>query len=107
MILVGVVLEKNIKNVIIPTNMNIDQMLEAIKNEEERNSNILNLTANENQMSNTARMFLGSKIAERYYMGGGKNDIVDFGHFTALGFKGVEDLVNSAKKAAQTMLHAS
>lgn len=82
-------------------------MLSAIKTEEDRNNNYLHLTANENQMSKTARMFLNSKIAERYYMGAGENDVVDFGHFTALGFKSVEELVEEAKKAACEMLGAA
>ena len=64
--------------------MDIDAMLSTIKTEEKRNADFLHLTANENQMSETARMFLGSKISERYYMGGGVGEIVDFGHFTAL-----------------------
>lgn len=87
--------------------MDLHNKLSVIKTEEERNSRFLHLTANENQMSDTARMFLGSKMAERYYMGGGVNDIVDFGHFTALGFKGVEDLIESAKTAAAEMLGAA
>jgi len=87
--------------------MKISDLVAVIKKEEERNNNFLHLTANENQMSNTAMMFLGSKIAERYYMGGGENDIVDFGHFTALGFKGVENLIEEAKVAACEMLGAA
>jgi len=88
--------------------MNIQKYLDRINNEEERNNNFLHLTANENQLSKTARKFLGSKIDERYYMGGGnKDEIVDFGHFTALGFKGIEDLIHSAKEAAKEMLSAS
>ena len=87
--------------------MIINQLLSTIKSEEDRNNNILHLTANENQLSETARMFLGSKISERYYMGGGVDEVVDFGHFTALGFKGVEDLIESAKKAAEEMLSAA
>jgi len=87
--------------------MNIDKLLNQIKKEEQRNTNFLHLTANENQMSNTARMFLGSKINERYYMGGGTRDaIMDNGHFTALGFPGVEHLVYEAMEAAKQMLSA-
>jgi len=86
---------------------NISQILSEIKLEEERNLNFLHLTANENQMSNTARSFLGSKICERYFFGAGENDIVDFGHLTALGFKGVANLVTTAENAAKEMLHAS
>ncbi len=87
--------------------MKIRTYLNTIKNEEIRNDNFLHLTANENQLSETARMFLGSKIGERYYMGGGKNDVVDFGHFTALGFKGIEELIDAAKTAAKEMLFAA
>ncbi|MBU0974320.1 DegT/DnrJ/EryC1/StrS family aminotransferase [Patescibacteria group bacterium] len=86
---------------------NIDQILTQIRSEEERNLNFLHLTANENQMSNTANYFLGSKISERYFMGAGKDDVVDFGHFTALGFKGVDKLIVSAENAAKEMLSAS
>ena len=88
--------------------MNIQTLLHNIKLEEERNERFLHLTANENQLSNTARMFLGSKINERYYFGGGnENSIADFGHFTALVFKGVQDLIEEAKRAAKEMLFAA
>ncbi len=87
--------------------MNIAATLQKIKNEEVRNNEFLHLTANENQMSKTAAKFLGSKISERYYMGAGENDIVDFGDFTALGFAGVKELVDQAKLAAQEMLQAA
>jgi len=86
--------------------MDINNLISVIKKEEERNTVFLHLTANENQLSKTAGQFLGSKLAERYYFGGGENDIVDFGHFTGLGFKGVEDLITAAKSAAEEMLGA-
>ena len=87
--------------------MNINHYLEQIKQDEKRNSNFLHLTANEDQLSNTARMFLNSKINERYFVGSGDQDgIVDFGHYTALGFKGVDMLIEEAKKAAKEMLSA-
>ena len=57
--------------------MDIHTYLDAIKSEESRNNNFLHVTAYENQLSNTARMFLGSKISERYYMGAGNNEVVD------------------------------
>ncbi|MBI2464716.1 DegT/DnrJ/EryC1/StrS family aminotransferase [Candidatus Shapirobacteria bacterium] len=88
--------------------MNINNVLDKIKLNEVRNNSILHLTANENQMSKTTRMFLDSKINERYFMGGGdQNNIVDFGHFTALGISGVEELVELANNAAKEMLHAN
>lgn len=88
--------------------MDIQKFIRQIKIDEENNSNFLHLTANEAQMSNTARTFLGSKLNERYYMGGGnENRIVDFGHFTALGIKSVENLLEAAKEAAKEMLGAA
>jgi len=86
--------------------MNIKQYLDPIKQEEIRNNEFLHLTANEAQMSETARMFLGSKLSERYYMGGGENNLVDLGAFTALGLPGVEALITKAEEATKEMLHA-
>src|SRR3990172_984420 len=88
--------------------MDTHSYLNKIKESEKRNSEFLHLTANENQMSETARKFLGSKISERYYFGGGnEEEIADFGHFTALGFKSVEELILAAKEAAKKMLFAA
>lgn len=87
--------------------MGIQDYLNGIRDEEERNNSFLHLTANENQLSNTSRLFLDSKINERYYFGGGKNDIVDEGTFIGLGFSKVEQFVNASKLAACEMLNAS
>ncbi len=87
--------------------MQIDSLLQTIKAEEVRNQNFLHLTANENQMSKTASQFLGSKLAERYFMGGGQNEIRDFGHFTGLAHQGIADLISAAEKAACQMLGAA
>ncbi len=81
--------------------------LDKIKEEEARNENFLHLTANESQMSKTARLFLDSRLSERYYVGAGKDDIVDWGIFTQLGFKGIAGLVTEAENAAKEMLGAS
>jgi glycine hydroxymethyltransferase len=87
--------------------VNINPYLDAIRADEKRNTEFLHLTANEAQMSETARTFLQSKLNERYFMGGGnENGIVDFGHFTALGIKSVQELIDTAKKAACEMLGA-
>lgn len=85
----------------------IKDFLDIIKKEEDRNAHFLHLTANEAQMSETARMFLGSKLSERYYAGAGVDDIVDFGVFTQLGFKGIAALITEAENAAKEMLEAS
>jgi len=85
----------------------IKDYLEKIRDEEVRNSQFLHLTANESQMSETARMFLGSKLSERYYVGAGTNGIVEFGAFTSLGLKNVYELITEAENAAKEMLGAA
>lgn len=85
----------------------IKALLDKIKEDEIKNKNFLHLTANESQMSETARMFLGSKLSERYYAGAGLDDLVDFGSFTQLGLKGISVLISEAERAAKEMLNAS
>ncbi len=82
-------------------------MFNKIKKEEQRNEEFLHLTANESLMSETARIFMSSKLADRYYMGGGTDNKIDLGPFTALGFPGIESLIESAKDASKEMLGAS
>lgn len=84
----------------------IKDYLDRIREEEKRNEDFLHLTANESQMSEAARMFLGSKLSERYYAGAGVHNIVDWGVFTQLGFKGIAALVKEAENAAKEMLGA-
>ncbi len=86
--------------------MKITTHLNKIMADENRNNEFLHLTANENILSDTARYFLGTKIADRYYMGGGNNGMIDNKPFTALGLKGVEDLVVDAERALKKMLGA-
>jgi glycine hydroxymethyltransferase len=87
--------------------VNIKPLLHQIKQEEHRSSDFLHLTANENQMSNTARLFLGSKLSERYFAGWDKDGFVDLEPFTMLGLKGTAKLVEAAQVAAQEMLGAT
>lgn len=87
--------------------MNINHYYSQIKKEEERNSQFLHLTANEPLMSDTARAFMSSQIADRYFMGAGENSKVDLGPFTALGFPGVASLIQTSEEAAKEMLGAS
>ena len=86
--------------------MDIKKLLGKIEQEETRNGEFLHLTANETQMSETARKFLGSKISERYYMGAGVDSKVDLGPFTAIGLPGVADLIAAAEEAVKDMLGA-
>lgn len=86
--------------------MNIKTLLTNISKEEARNNQFLHLTANEAQMSNTARMFLGSHLSERYYAGFGPQDIIDNNPFTMLSLNAVSTLVDEASNAAKQMLHA-
>lgn len=86
--------------------MQFKQYLNAIEDLENRNEQFLHVTAYENQMSKTASHFLGSKLSERYYFGGGDdNGVIDWKPFTCLGLKAVEDIVAAAERAAATMMH--
>lgn len=86
--------------------MNIGEYVEIIRSEERQNADFLHLTANEAQMSETARLFLGSKLSERYYAGTGVDGVVDFGLFTQMGLPGIGTLVHDAERAAKKMLGA-
>jgi glycine/serine hydroxymethyltransferase len=82
-------------------------MLERIRAEDFRTSRMLHLTANETLMSDTARSFLGLRLNDRYFMGGGDEDqIVDFNPFTFRGMPDLYALVSSAERAAKQMLQA-
>lgn len=87
--------------------MNINQYYSQINEEEQRNSQFLHLTANEPLMSETAREFMSSQIADRYFMGAGENGKVDLGPFTALGFPGIASLIEASEEAAKEILGAS
>ncbi len=87
--------------------MQVDEYIVLIRQEEQKVRDFLHLTANEAQMSETARMFLGSKLSERYYAGAGVDHVVDFGLFTQVGFSGIARLVTDAENAAKEMLGAS
>lgn len=59
--------------------MTIDPFYKQIHEEETRNNRFLHLTPNEPYMSETARTFLGSRLNDRYYMGGGEDSMIDSG----------------------------
>jgi glycine hydroxymethyltransferase len=85
----------------------IDALLAKVRREVGRSQSLLHLTANEPLMSDTAREFMGSRISDRYYMGGGdERGVVDFGPFTFLGWPAVQELVSDAEVAARDMLGA-
>lgn len=88
--------------------MNTKKLINDLILQEEENENILHITAYENQLSKTAQRFLGSKLSERYYFGGGDKDgMIDFAPFTAFGLKSVENLLMEAEEACKVMLGAS
>lgn len=80
--------------------------IEALKREEKRNREFLHITVNENQLSKTANHFLNSKLSERYYFGGGKDGVIDFGSYTFLGMPDVAALVQDAEEALKQMTKA-
>jgi glycine/serine hydroxymethyltransferase len=87
--------------------MTIQDYFAKIRDDEQKDLDFLHLTSNEPYMSETARTFAGSKLADRYYMGGGEDGLVDLGAFTTLGLPGVATLVTAAQEAAKRMLGAS
>ncbi len=87
--------------------MDITQLYSAIRDDEQKDKTFLHLTSNEPFMSKTARAFAGSLLADRYYMGGGDDGMVDLGPFTTLGMPGVEKLITAAEEATKEMLGAA
>jgi len=86
--------------------MNIQQYFKPIHAEERRNDAFLHLTSNESYVSETARTFMSSRLADRYFMGGSKGGWVDMEPYTSLGFPGIEKLVEAAETAVREMLGA-
>jgi glycine hydroxymethyltransferase len=88
--------------------MDIKTLIDPIRQDAERDRNFLHLTANEAQMSETARLFLNSKLSERYYPGpADEDDIMDYGVFTMLGFNSIVHLIEAAEGATKEMLGAA
>src|SRR6266568_6546092 len=87
--------------------MDIQQIYTQIRKDEQTDANFLHLTSNEPYVSNTARAFANSRLADRYYFGGGDDELVDFGAFTSLGLPGVAALVHAAEEATKEMLGAA
>ncbi len=80
--------------------------LQKIKNLEQKNASRLHLTANENQMSNTAASFLSTKLSERYFFGGGKNGVQNMNPFILTGLGEVAELAAKAERALEKILSA-
>lgn len=87
--------------------MDIQQFYAQVRKDEQTDAKFLHLTSNEPYVSDTARAFANSRLAERYYFGGGDDELVDFGAFTSLGMPGVANLVKEAEEATKEMLGAA
>lgn len=85
----------------------LNRIIQDLLELEYKNNQVLHLTAYENQLSEAANYFVGSKLSERYYFGGGKNSIVDMNTFNCLGLPAVEEIVLEAEKALKEMLGGS
>jgi glycine/serine hydroxymethyltransferase len=83
-----------------------NQLLANVRVDEERVRGSLNLTANENILSNSARHFLASPLGERYYWEGEENGIVALGSFLMPGYPGVREIVEEAERILCRMLAA-
>jgi glycine/serine hydroxymethyltransferase len=87
--------------------MDIKKLISNLRDEEGDNNSFLHLTANEARLSKTARSFLDTQFAERYYMGKGDMGIVDLQPFTARGMSAVYDIITAAEDATKKMLNAA
>lgn len=87
--------------------MDIQQLYTQIRKDEQTDNKFLHLTSNEPYVSDTALAFANSRLADRYYFGGGDDELVDFGAFTSLGLPGIASLVKEAEEAAKDMLGAA
>jgi len=87
--------------------MNIKKLVRLLKKQELTDKNLLHLTANENQLSNTARNVLLSPLADRYFFGGGDKGIKQQGEFYLHGLGEVELIVKAAESALKNMTHAN
>jgi glycine/serine hydroxymethyltransferase len=84
--------------------IDIDKIVFDLDREVERNESFLHLTANECRMSKLAMKYLSSNLGQRYYFGGGTDGVVDFGGFTFVGLKSVENILLEAESATKQML---
>lgn len=87
--------------------MDIQKLYSQIRKDEQTDAKFLHLTSNEPYVSDAARVFAGSRLADRYYFGGGDDELVDYGAFTSLGMPGIAELVKAAEEATKEMLGAS
>lgn len=87
--------------------LDIQPFYANIRTDEQKDANFLHLTSNEPYVSETAKAFAGSRLADRYYMGGGEDGMVDLGAFTTLGLPSIEALVAAAEEATKEMLSAA
>lgn len=87
--------------------MDIQQLYDQIRKDQQTDETFLHLTSNEPYVSDTARTFAAARLTDRYYFGAGEDDFVDMGAFTSLGMPGVAALVHAAEEAAKEMLGAS
>lgn len=85
----------------------LKEHLENIMILERRDEDLLHLSANENILSETARYFLYSKLAGRYYFGGGQNGIVRKRALDSIGMIEIEELIDAASQVANSRLGTS
>lgn len=87
--------------------MDIKKIVAQIRADEQKDTTFLHLTSNEPFVSKTAKAFASSPLADRYYIDGSEDGMVDLGAFTTLGLPGVEAIVDAAEAAAKEMLGAA
>ena len=84
------------------------QLIAGITHDVYKNKEFLHLTPNENVLSQTAREIYSTQLSDRYYFGEASNGRnVDLYGFTALGYNGIDRLLQEAKNVFKRRLSAS
>ena len=81
--------------------MDIRKYLQELGELERKSGDFLHLTTNENKMSESVRKMLSTNLSERYYFGGGNDDMVDLGGTTFVGLKEAQDLIKYAEETVK------
>lgn len=88
----------------------INTFVSKIKQQEVEDSQILNLNANENQMSRTARAMLSTRLADRYNLGTPNEhqyaEIVTLDDFTFKGLKHIYEVEKLANDTISSLFHS-
>lgn len=93
----------------MPLFLPTQKLLHKLEEIERQDSSLLNLTANQNTMSDLAMKFYRSPMGLRYDFGRGEHSVMtadNFGNFSAITYPKMHDILDDADRKAKKMLHA-